>query len=287
MLHNLEKESREFSKQHLSKQQADTFDLNDPHGLRKSKPMRTGDDDPRCGPASMLKFGGEDLMKDERVRQQRLQQVMFIEQQKFEKEMLKESNGDAQIAKETAEMIALRNEMEASENALRRELQKNQQNANLQRAADLAAQKQALVQEEADRDAAELYHNSKDPWLNETTTQINPNGKIRRQEYKGSTRDERLQGRRILEEQAMEQAGRKFDGKVDDSNFAMYQEATRRQLILQEREKARNRRVAAMQNAAENQQLREDHHLKTKALNELYTNHFSEDFFAQFGKGTR
>lgn len=287
MLHSLEKDCREFSKQHLSKDKADTFDLNDPHALRKSMPMRTGDSDPRCGPASMLKFGGEDLMKDERVRQQRLQQVMFIEQQKFEKEMLNEDNGDAQIAKETAEMIALRNEMEANENKLRRELKKNQQTANLQKAAELAYQKQQSVQEDADRDSAELYHHSQDPWLNETTTQINTNGKIRRQEYKGSTRDERMQGRQVLEEQAMENAAHRYGGKVEDMNFAMFSEATRRQLIMQEREKARNRRVAAMQNAEENQRLRTDHAQKTKDLNQLYTNKFSDEFFGQFGKGTR
>lgn len=65
-----------FSSQHLSKEQSDTYDLNDPRALRKADAIRKGDDDPRCGAASMLKFGGEDLMKAERKRQQQKQQAM-------------------------------------------------------------------------------------------------------------------------------------------------------------------------------------------------------------------
>ena len=42
------------------------WDLNDPRQLSKDRPLREGDDDPRCGPASMLKFDGEDLHKAER-----------------------------------------------------------------------------------------------------------------------------------------------------------------------------------------------------------------------------
>lgn len=285
--HEMEKECREFSKQQLAKHQADTFDLNDPHTLRKSQPMRVGDNDPRCGPASMLKFGGEDLMKDERVRQQQKQQVMFIEQQKFEKAMLAEENNEEKIAQETREMIELRNEMEANENALRRELQKNQQDANLQKVGELAAVRREKIQQEADRDMAELYHHAQDPFLNERTQQINSNGKIRRAEYKGSTREERLQGRMMLEQQAAEQQMTKNDGKEDDYMMSQFQEATRRKLIMQERAKQRDKRLVAMQNAQENIKLRAEKEQKTKALNDLYTNRFSDDFFEQFGIGTR
>eukprot|EP00930_Biecheleria_cincta_P003141 TRINITY_DN104079_c0_g1_i1.p1 TRINITY_DN104079_c0_g1~~TRINITY_DN104079_c0_g1_i1.p1 ORF type:complete len:461 (-),score=144.06 TRINITY_DN104079_c0_g1_i1:148-1410(-) len=286
MRHDIEKESRMYGMQNLSKQQADTWDLNDPHKLRKDRPMRVGDDDPRCGPASMLKFGGEDLMRDERLRQQRAQQAMFCEQQKFEKAMLAPDD-DTNIRREMAEMIALRNEMEAEENNLRYRLRKQQQDENLQAAARRAQDKLQVADEDAQRDAAEIHHHSQDPFLNETTDQLNPNGKIRRAEYKGSTREERLHGRDVLVDQIMERQANRSDDKAEDRMMARNQEAVRRQLLLQERQKQRDRRAAAEENARANLHLRNAKVENTKALNELYTNRFSDEFFGQFGTQTR
>lgn len=99
-----------------------------------------------------------------------------------------------------------------------------------------------------------------DPFLNERTESLNPNGRVRRAEFKGSSRDERVEGRRVLEQQAEEQnmmktqekagemgALRKAFGapEVQDFRFQSLQEAARRQLVLQEREKARSRRSLA------------------------------------------
>mmetsp|Transcript_103500 Transcript_103500/g.221314 ORF Transcript_103500/g.221314 Transcript_103500/m.221314 type:complete len:196 (-) Transcript_103500:8-595(-) len=61
------------------------FDLNDPNASWKERPARIGDDDPRCGPASMQKFSGEDLMHEERVAQQRRYVRTVLEHQIFEK----------------------------------------------------------------------------------------------------------------------------------------------------------------------------------------------------------
>ncbi|CAJ1389394.1 unnamed protein product [Effrenium voratum] len=283
----LEKDCREFSSQQLSKEKSDTFDLNDPLRLRKEAQMRYGDADPRCGAASMLKFGGEDLMKAERKRQQQKQQVMFIEQQQFEKEMLIEENSDKKYIQETAEMIALRNEMETNEQNLRKELQQSQQAVNLDHAAGRARQQQELKEQESLLDAAELYHHGHDPFLNECKDNTNPNGRVRRAEYKGATKEERMQGLRILRQQAAEQNMQKYNEKVEDFRFQNLQEAARRQLILQERDKARNRRAMAEAMAKENLQLKAEKVQQTKAMNELYTNKFSDDFFAQFGTTTR
>lgn len=281
-----EMETRQFSTLNLSKDRSDTYDLNDKFALRKSQPMRLGDNDPRCGPASMLKFGGEDLMKAERVRQQQLQQVMFIEQQKFEKTMLAEDGADSAMDKETAEMITLRTEMEEEEKGLRKALLKQNQVANIEHAYERAHRRSADIEEQMETDAAELYHHANDAFLNEKGTQAH-NGRVRRAEYKGSTREDRFQGRLILEQQAEERVSHKLDSKVFDMQFAGHQEFTRRQMVLLERERARKKREAAMAVAQENQQLRIEHGTKTKAINELYTNKFSPEFFEQFGTGCR
>ena len=58
------------------------WDLQDPDALKKDKPARVSDDDPRCGPASIQKFDGEDLnsqarrkYQQEQLREWSLQQV--------------------------------------------------------------------------------------------------------------------------------------------------------------------------------------------------------------------
>merc|ERR1719169_264082 len=71
---------KEYSLQTLNFQSRREYDLNDPLAKRKGVPARVGDDDPRCGPSSMQKFSGEDLMKEERIRQQRAETVSNIEQ---------------------------------------------------------------------------------------------------------------------------------------------------------------------------------------------------------------
>ena len=61
------------------------WDLQDPDSLKKDRPARVNDEDPRCGPASLQKFDGEDLnnkarqqYQQEQLREWSLQQVNHI-----------------------------------------------------------------------------------------------------------------------------------------------------------------------------------------------------------------
>merc|ERR1712157_559191 len=134
----MEKHCKDYSLQHLHFAARSEYDLNDPLYVRKGIPARVGDEDLRCGPSSMQQFNGEDLLKEERTRQQRAAMVNFVEQQKFEKAMLSanQKNDMDAFAREVAEITALRNEMEENEGNLRREFQKSQQNNNLATAAE-------------------------------------------------------------------------------------------------------------------------------------------------------
>jgi len=62
---------RHWKMQHRAKATTNPeFDLNDPLALKKDKPARIGDNDPRCGVSSLQMFEGEDLGMAERVKQQ-------------------------------------------------------------------------------------------------------------------------------------------------------------------------------------------------------------------------
>jgi hypothetical protein len=72
----------EFRALHQQPDARREWDLQDPDMLKKDKPARVSDDDPRCGPASLQKFDGEDLnsqgrrkYQQEQLREWSLQQV--------------------------------------------------------------------------------------------------------------------------------------------------------------------------------------------------------------------
>ncbi|KAM4663011.1 RIB43A-like with coiled-coils protein 2 [Discoglossus pictus] len=61
---------QDFREWHQQPEGRREFDLYDPEALKKDRPARVCDDDPRCGPASLQKFAGEDLSEKERKRMQ-------------------------------------------------------------------------------------------------------------------------------------------------------------------------------------------------------------------------
>lgn len=71
------------------------FDLYDPEGLKKDKPSRVSDDDPRCTISSLQKFDGEDMNYDNRVSFQKEQMREWLQQQIDEKKRAKDQLTEA------------------------------------------------------------------------------------------------------------------------------------------------------------------------------------------------
>lgn len=275
-----EKTCKEFSLEHLSAEKRREFDINDPNIKKNTLPARVGDDDLRCGPASMQRFGGEDLMGPERIRQQKIAMTATIEQQKYEKAMIAyannpDFNGEAAAA---AEVCALATEMEKQNDALRSEMAKNQQRANVQQAMEGIARKQSLTELEQMQNQRELDFHATDQFLNETTP-YHHGERIRRDMFKGSNREKRIQAAQGLIDQANQQFVNRQGEHHEQRMFEQETEKTRRLVMQAEREKSRTRRQAAMAMAAENQQLA----LEQKAANmeraQLYTNKFSDEYW--------
>lgn len=72
-IRELNKAVNEFRKSHQQPDTRKEWDLNDPDALKKDKPARVSDDDPRCGISSLQKFLGEDLNEKERKKLQQEQ----------------------------------------------------------------------------------------------------------------------------------------------------------------------------------------------------------------------
>ena len=71
------------------------FDLCDPEGLRKDKPSRVTDDDPRCTISGLQRFDGEDLNNEARIEFQKEQMREWLQQQMDEKNKAKNNLTEA------------------------------------------------------------------------------------------------------------------------------------------------------------------------------------------------
>lgn len=285
-----ESSCKEYSLQNLNFQSRREYDLNDPLFKRKGVPARVGDDDPRCGASSMQQFSGEDLMKAERVRQQRAEMVSFIQQQKYEKEMLarvgSEGDRDKAHSKQVEEITQLRNEIEANEVGLRKELQTKQHDENIYQANENAERRNGLVRDNMQANDKELNFHASDKFLNESCPS-HFNSRVIRDAFKGSSRDERIQVAAQQRQQCMENEMGKAMEEHDDQCYSNAVEGTRKQLIGMERDKQRRKREMREQMAQDNLQMNAEQKANVKHLNKLYKNEFSPEFFEQFGTGCR
>jgi hypothetical protein len=281
----MEKHCKEHSIQHHHFGARDTFDLNDPQAKRKGIPARVGDDDERLGPASMQKFGGEDLMRHERKRQQAMAQVSFIEQQKFEKAMIAKQPDDG-FSLQVSEITALRNEIEQNEVNLRKEMQRKQFMENVDQAAGNEETRKAQARANMEANDRELNFHANDHLLNECAPS-HYNGRVIRAQYKGSTREERLEVARQQSNQCYENQLKKATDDHQHRQHANQVESTRKQLVAMERDKQRRRREMREQMAQDNLQIRDEQKAKAKQTVLDFKNEFSPEFFEQFGTGCR
>lgn len=77
---------QEFREQEQPPHTRREWDLYNPEGLRLDQPARVSDYDPRCGPASLQRFAGEDLALPTRRRLQQEQQCRSLEDQCAERQ---------------------------------------------------------------------------------------------------------------------------------------------------------------------------------------------------------
>ncbi|KER32698.1 hypothetical protein T265_01371 [Opisthorchis viverrini] len=88
----------EFRALHQQPDSRREFDLYDPEALKKDRPARVSDDDPRCGVASMQKFEGEDLNGQARKQYQQEQAQNWLERQIEERRRAEAARNEAESA---------------------------------------------------------------------------------------------------------------------------------------------------------------------------------------------
>ncbi|XP_074873982.1 RIB43A-like with coiled-coils protein 1 [Carettochelys insculpta] len=136
------------------------WDLNNPEGLRLDQPARVSDADPRCGPASLQRFAGEDLMLPTRRQLQQQQQRHSLEKQRAERQQALATSKytDTLEDKKRVELDLRAQHLALLEEECHRAKDLATANYNQAQAAEVAERRRLAHQQEQDDNQAEIHN---------------------------------------------------------------------------------------------------------------------------------
>ncbi|XP_058979105.1 RIB43A-like with coiled-coils protein 2 [Musca domestica] len=276
-----------------NKEQRREFDLNDPEGMKKSKPARNADDDITLGISSAQIFLGEDLGHRERQRRQREQQRAWLDQQIAERKQAE--NARLQADRVLQESIQSRDqrleEMAKSERKTRNQILDSLQQYNNELARRKRDERLRQQKEKAEDDLAEIYNMLSSDMLTENPdvaqSRTHPNKKIAFM-YRGMTPEELKDFRRDQQQQMVERKKHETEQQLMDKQWEQYALNMDRELQLKDREMERRRQKEYAKILEENDRLAREQKLQ-KDLNDqiMLSNRVTQEFYDKFNTTTR
>ncbi|XP_042701725.1 RIB43A-like with coiled-coils protein 1 isoform X1 [Chrysemys picta bellii] len=136
------------------------WDLYNPEGLRRDQPARVSDYDPRCGPASLQRFAGEDLALPTRRRLQQEQQCRSLEDQRADQQraLANAKYADTLEDKKRVELDLRAQQLAQLEEECRRAKDLATADYNRAQAVEAAEQHRLACQREQDDNQAEIHN---------------------------------------------------------------------------------------------------------------------------------
>ncbi|XP_071980404.1 RIB43A-like with coiled-coils protein 1 [Engystomops pustulosus] len=136
------------------------FDLYDPDALKKDRPARISDDDPRCGPASLQKFAGEDLSEKNRKELQTEMNKKWLSQQIDERKRseAQQMYADNLYDRKRMELDERAQHLSKMEEECRRAVDMATNNFNQALAMEAQERQRLQKQQEEDNNFAEIYN---------------------------------------------------------------------------------------------------------------------------------
>lgn len=273
-------ETREFRNTYQRKGLSREWDLNDPRRVVRDLPARVCDDDPRCGPASLQRFEGEDLdSKDRKIAQQQ-QQRSWAQQQLDEKAAKKWLELDANRQYEDrAEEVAFRTWQIEQEVAAQRKqalvttAEFNKAMAEQKRREKLQAKMREtrINMEEIDNQLnSDVLCETEGPLAGRATQSTRFKG-LSHDQLKQITETQRLQQEQLEQKRRLE--------AEEEKQIAQQSLLETRMGTALDRQRERERREAAVKLGQERLQQAKEASERKKNLNELYRNKIGEEYF--------
>ncbi|XP_027763051.1 RIB43A-like with coiled-coils protein 2 [Empidonax traillii] len=282
---------REFQKNQTPETRRE-FDLNDPQALKKDRPARVSDTDPRCTISGMQKFAGEDLNYEQRMKFQKEQlREWSLQQQKDWKNALADQKlADDLYDKYRVEIDRKILELQRQEEESRRAVCAATKDFNRIQAAELAYKKELDKSQTLRDNMDEITFLLRGDFLSENPAQaLSPLGdRVLVDRWKGMSPEQLMAIRHYQKEQAQENLRMKEQERRRDAEWDRQRVQAARAQILLEREQQRQHRERRRDLDFMNAELSQEQRAKNIYLKEeAYSNVPTAQYYAQFNTTTR
>eukprot|EP00891_Asterochloris_glomerata_P005719 jgi/Astpho2/5719/fgenesh1_pm.00079_%23_56_t len=268
------------------------WDLNRPDRLALDQPARLGDDDPRCGPASLQRFEGEDLSIADRTRAQQEQSSEWWQMQ--QEQHARRKAMDKARADRERELVLYQDEVQRAAAAQERAIRSANNRAVLEANAQLAAARRgrdaAIAANEQARSDAELAATVMDPYLVEdpamAASATSP-FRVRKDHWKGMSETEKRAIADMQLQQMAEKQSRKQQELQEEAEYADLQARIGRSILQQAYQVEEFKAQMARQAADFLKRQMSEKEARDASIKALYANSARPEYFKQFGTSHR
>ncbi|NXM33418.1 RIBC2 protein, partial [Oxyruncus cristatus] len=288
---DMNKALKEFQKNQTPETRRE-FDLNDPQALKKDRPARVSDTDPRCTISGMQKFAGEDLNYEQRMKFQKEQlREWSLQQQKDWKTALADQKlADDLYDKYRVEIDRKIMELQRQEEESRRAVCTATKDFNRIQAAELAYKKELDKSQTLRDNMDEITFLLRGDFLSENPAQaLSPLGdRVLVDRWKGMSPEQLMAIHHYQKEQVQENLRMKEQERQRDAEWDRQRVQAARAQILLEREQQRQHRERRRDLDFMNAELSQEQRAKNIYLKEeAYSNVPTAQYYAQFNTTTR
>ncbi|KAF1513427.1 UNVERIFIED_CONTAM: RIB43A-like with coiled-coils protein 2, partial [Eudyptes pachyrhynchus] len=292
-IRNINKAISEFQKNFQKPETRREFDLSDPQALKKDRPARLSDNDPRCTVSGLQKFMGEDLNYDQRMKFQKeqLREWSLQQQRDWKNALADQKFADDLYDKSRIELDQKTMEQQRKEEESRRAVCAATKDFNRTQAAELAERKKLEKYQKMKDDMDEISSLLQGNLLSENPEQaVSSFGRHRviTDRWKGMNQDQLMairysQQQQVLEKLRLKEEERRRDAEWDRQSI----QAARAQLVLERHQQRQNReRRQVLDNI--NAELSQEQKSKNIYLKEeAYSNFPTGQYYAQFNTTSR
>ncbi|XP_058969480.2 RIB43A-like with coiled-coils protein 2 [Pocillopora verrucosa] len=292
-MRELNKAVNEFRQSYQQPYDRREFDLNDPDSLKKDKPARVSDDDPRCGVASLQKFVGEDLNGKAREKLQQEQAREWIKQQTNEKDqaLANQTYADHLYDLKAREMDQRACELASAEADCRRAINMATKDMNQALARERKAKEDSDKQQEQDDNFTEISNSVFGDMLTENPdvaqSAFGPH-RVITDRWKGMSPAQLAEIRRIQQAQVEEKERLKQEEEEQEKEYNRLRLTQAKAGIIAERGIERKKKEIEKDQADENRRLAAEQRAKMDYLDkEVYTNPPTAAYFMQYNTTSR
>lgn len=292
-MRELNKAVNEFRQSYQQPYDRREFDLNDPDSLKKDKPARVSDDDPRCGLASLQKFVGEDLNGKAREKLQQEQAREWIKQQTNEKDqaLANQKYADHLYDLKAREMDQRACELASAEADCRRAINMATKDMNQALARERKAKEDSDKQQEQDDNFTEISNSVFGDMLTENPdvaqSAFGPH-RVITDRWKGMSPAQLAEIRRIQQAQVEEKERLKQEEEEQEKEYNRLRLTQAKAGIIAERGIERKKKEIEKDQADENRRLAAEQRAKMDYLDkEVYTNPPTAAYFMQYNTTSR